>query len=85
LPEDPLALNIFTWLKSNLAKLPDFVVGAVDFGALTSATNFSKMLKQDGCSHIEGLMEKDDLEGPAELGVNSRSVRRSVYNFMKSF
>jgi hypothetical protein len=46
LPEEPSTLNIFTWLKSNLAKLPDFVGGAVDFGALASATNFSKMLKQ---------------------------------------
>ena len=45
LPEEPSALNILTWLKSNLAKLLDFVGGAVDFGALASATNFSKMLK----------------------------------------
>ena len=64
-------LNIFTWLKSNFAKLPDFVGGAVDFGALAFATNFSKMLMQDGCSHVEGLKEKSDLEGPAELGVTS--------------
>jgi hypothetical protein len=68
-----------------LAKLPDFVGGAVDFGALASATNFSKMLKQDGYSHIEGLMEKNDLEGLAELGVTSQSVRRSIRNFMKLF
>ena len=83
LPEEPSALNIFTWLKSNLAKLSDFVGRAVDFGALASATNFSKMLKQDCCSHVEGLEE--DFEGPIELRVTSRGVRRSIRNFMKSF
>ena len=85
LPEEPSALNILTWLKSNFAKLPNFVGGAVDFGALASATNFSKMLKQDGCLHIEGLKEKSDLEGPVELGVTSHGVRRSVRNFIKLF
>ena len=68
-------------MKANFLKLPDFVGRAIDFGALTSATNFSKMLKQDGCSHIEGVIEKD-LEGSTELGVTSQSVRRSVRNFM---
>jgi hypothetical protein len=32
-------------MKANFLKLPDFVGGAVDFGALASATNFYKMLK----------------------------------------
>jgi hypothetical protein len=44
LPSDPSAYSILAWLKSNFAKLPDFVGGAVDFGALSAATNFSKML-----------------------------------------
>ena len=65
-----MALNIFTWLRSNLAKLPDFIGGAVYFGALASATNFSKMLKQNGCSHVDGLKE-EDLESSAELGATS--------------
>jgi hypothetical protein len=84
LPFDPLAFNIFYWMKANFLKLPDFVGGAVDFGALASATNLSKMLTQDGCSHFEGVKEKD-LEGSVELGVTSRGVKRSVHNFMKSF
>ena len=84
MPEEPSTLNILAWLKSNFANLPDFVGGAVDFGALASASNFSMMLNQDGCSHVEGLEEKD-LEGPAELGVTSRGIRRFVRNFMKSF
>ena len=71
-------------MKANFLKLPDFVGGAIDFGELASATNLSKMLRQDGCLHIKGVKEKD-LEGPTELGVTSRDVRRSVRNFMKSF
>ena len=84
MPKEPSALSLFTWLKSNLAKLPDFVGGAVIFGALASTNNFSKMLKQNGCSHVDGL-KKEDLEGSAELGVTSCDVRRYVRNFMKSF
>jgi len=37
LPSDPSAHGIFSWMKSNFAKLPGFVGGAVDFGALSSA------------------------------------------------
>ena len=44
LPSDPSAFNIFSWMKANFRKLPDFIGGAIDFGALASATNFSKML-----------------------------------------
>ena len=84
LPSEPLAFNIFSWMKANFLKVPDFVGGAVDFGALASATNLSKMLMQDGCPHVEGVKEKD-LEGPAELGVTSRGIRKSVHHFMKSF
>ena len=65
-------------------KLPDFVGGAVDFGALASATNLSKMLAQDGCPHTKDLKERD-LEGPADLGTPSHDIRRSVHHFMKSF
>jgi hypothetical protein len=70
-------------MKSNFAKLPDFIGGAVDFGALSAATNFSKMLAQSGCKHTEGL-EKKDIESPARLGT-SQALARSVRNFMKSF
>jgi len=71
-------------MKANFVKLPDFVGGAVDFGALASATNLSKMLLRDGCRHIQGVQERD-LGGLGELGVTSRGVRRSVRHFMKSF
>ena len=71
-------------MKANFRKLPDFVGSAVDFGALASATNLSKMLEQDGCSHAKDVKERD-LEGPTYLGVTSRDIRRSVRHFMKSF
>ena len=44
LPSEPSAFNIFSWLKANFMKLPDFVGDAMDFGALAFATNLSKML-----------------------------------------
>ena len=44
LPSEPSAFNIFSWMKANFLKLPYFVGGAINFGALASATNLSKML-----------------------------------------
>jgi hypothetical protein len=44
LPEEAIAFNLMTWLKSHVEKVPNFVGGAVDFAALASATNFGKML-----------------------------------------
>ena len=44
LPSDPSAYIIFSWMKSNFAKLLDFVGESVDFGALSTTTNFAKML-----------------------------------------
>ena len=44
LPFEPSAFNLLSWMKTNFMKLFDFVNGVVDFGALASATNLSKML-----------------------------------------
>jgi hypothetical protein len=44
LPEEPFAFSLFAWLKAHLEKLPAFIGGTVDFGALAGATNFAKML-----------------------------------------
>ena len=84
LPSEPSAFSIFSWLKANFMKLPNFVGGAVDFEALASATNLSKMLAQDGCLHTRGVKERD-LEGLADLGVTFRDIHRLVCHFMKSF
>jgi hypothetical protein len=37
LPSDASALCIFSWFKGNIARLPEFVKGAMDFGALSCA------------------------------------------------
>jgi hypothetical protein len=54
-----------------------FVGGTVNFGALASATNFAKILAQKGCPNMEGIQE-EKLEGPFELGMTSRNLRRLV-------
>ena len=54
-------------------KLPDFVGGAVDFGALASTINLSKMLALDGCSHMKDMKERN-LEGPADVRTTSRDI-----------
>ena len=77
LPSDPSAFNIFSWMKANFLKLPNFDSDAVDFGALASTTNLSKMLAQDGCPHAKDMKERD-LEGLADLGATSHDIRRSV-------
>jgi hypothetical protein len=84
LSEELSAFNIFSWLKAHFEILPSFVEGAIDFEALASATNFAKMLAQGGCPRMESIQE-EKFEGPSSLGTISRSLRRSVKNFMKSF
>lgn len=85
LPSDPSAHGIFSWMKSNFAKLSRFVVGAVDFGALSCANNLSKILVKSSCLHVEGLREKKEFESLIELGESSKNVSKSVGNFMSSF
>ena len=84
MPSEPSALNIFSWLKANFVKLPDYIGGAMDFGDLAFATNLSKMLAQDGCPHTRGVKE-GDLGGPTDLGVTSPDIHRSLRHFMTSF
>jgi hypothetical protein len=71
LPPHPSAYNIFSWMKSNFTKLLDFVGVAVDFGALSAAMDFSKMLAQLGCTDTEGLKEVIDIESLTVLGETS--------------
>jgi hypothetical protein len=44
--EEPTAFNLLSWLKAHVEKLPAFVGGLVNFGALAGATNYAKMLAQ---------------------------------------
>jgi hypothetical protein len=55
LSEEPSAFNLLSWLKAHVEKLPSFVGGAVDFGALARATNFAKMLAHGGCPRAKGI------------------------------
>lgn len=84
LPSESLAFSLLSWMKANFMKLPDFVYGAVDFGALASTMNFVKMLAQDDCPHVNVVRERD-LGGLADLRTTSREVWKSVRHFMKSF
>jgi hypothetical protein len=64
-------------------KLPVFVGGAVDFGALAGTTNFTKMLACGGCIHTE-VIQKEKLGEPSVLGATSDSLQKFV-RFMSSF
>jgi hypothetical protein len=55
LSEEPSAFNLLSWLKAHVEKLPSFVGGAVDCGALARATNFAKMLAHGGCPRAKGI------------------------------
>jgi hypothetical protein len=44
MPKEPTTFNLLSWLKAHVEKLPTFVEGAANFGALTGATNYAKML-----------------------------------------
>jgi hypothetical protein len=77
MPKEPTSFTLLSWLKAHVEKLPDFVGGAVDFGALASAINFAKMLAQGGCTHTESI-KKEKLSGPSDLGVTSPTLRRSI-------
>lgn len=72
-------------MKSNFAKLLTFVGGAIDFGALSSATNLTKTLIKSGYGHVEALKVRKDFESPVDLGEISRNLTKPMRSFMKSF
>lgn len=72
-------------MKSNFTKLSGFVGGAIDFGALSSATNLSKTLIKSRCHHVDDLKKQKEFESPAELGEPSGGQNKTMRNFMRSF
>jgi len=72
------------WLKSHISMLPDFVGGAVDFGALTTVSSFARLLRRGGCSHAEEVA-KQELASAGYVGEGTSSLRKSVRNFITSF
>ena len=72
------------WLKSHIRMLPDFVGGAVDFGALAAVSSFARLLRRGGCSHAEGVA-KEEFVAAEDVGEGTPSLRKSVQNFISSF
>ena len=72
------------WLKSHIRMLPDFVGGAVDFGALAAVSSFAKLLRRGGCSHAEDVA-KEEFASAEDVGEGTSSLRKSVRNFISSF
>jgi hypothetical protein len=67
LPEEPTAFSLFTWRKAHLEKLPTFIGGAADFGALAGTTNFAKMVHRGGVL-IWIVLKRRNLRAPPILG-----------------
>jgi hypothetical protein len=84
LPKGPTAFNLLSWLKAHAHKLPSFVGGAIDYGALAGATNYVKMLAHRGCTHSESV-QKEKFARPSDLGTTSLGLRKSIWNCMSSF
>jgi hypothetical protein len=74
---------LLSGLKALVEKLPSFVGGAIDFGALAGATIFAKMLAHGGYPHAEGI-QKEKITKPSVLGDTSDLLRKSVHNFMST-
>lgn len=85
LPSEPSPYNLFAWMKSNFTRLSGFVRGAIDFGALSLATNLSKTLIKSGCNHVDDLRERKEFECLVELGEPTRGLNKMMRNFMRSF
>lgn len=84
-PAEASASNLFTWMSSNFAKLPNFIGKVVDFAALSSATNLARFLAEGGCEHVEGVKRKKGYEDPAGLGEIPKLVSSAVRHFMSYF
>ena len=72
------------WLKSHISMLPDFVGGAVDFGALAAVSSFARLLRRGGCSHAEEVA-KEEFRSAEDVGEGISSLRKSIRNFISSF
>ena len=72
------------WLKSHISMLPDFVGGAVDFGALAAVSSSARLLRRRGCFHAEGVA-KEEFSSAEDIGEGTSGLRKSVRNFVSSF
>ena len=72
------------WLKSHISMLPEFVGGAIDFGALAAVNSFAWLLRRGGCSHAEAIV-KEEFPSAEDVGEGTSSLRKSFQNFISSF
>ena len=72
------------WLRSHVARLPDFVGGNVDFGALAGASSFTHLVRHGGYEHLVAI-QKEKIGSSSELGEYSSKLWMSVQNFISSF
>jgi hypothetical protein len=72
------------WLKSHISMLPEFVGGAVDFGALATVNSFARLLRRGGCCHVE-VVAKEEFTLAEDVGEATSGLRTSVRNFINSF
>jgi hypothetical protein len=64
--------------------LPEFVGGAVDFGALAAVNSFTRLLRHGGCSHAEAVA-KEEFSSAEDVVEATSSLRKSVQNFISLF
>ena len=85
LPSEPSSSSIFSWMKANFSKLPEFVGKVGDFAALSSTTNLAKTLSKAGCEHVGELRHKKEYESPGELGEAPKAISTVVHRFISYF
>jgi len=64
--------------------LPDFVGGAIDFGALAEVKSFAWLLHRGGCSHGKAVT-KEGFSSAEDVCEATSGLRKSVRNFISSF
>jgi hypothetical protein len=84
LPTEGPLNDVAAWMKFNFSKLPEFIGGVSDFGALAGVTSFCKLLAAHGCSHASEIRTKA-METVDSLGDLPEVVQKSIKRFMKYF
>lgn len=67
LPEGPTAFNLLSWLKAHVQKLPSFVGGAVDYGALAGPPTMRRCYLVGVVPKVRASKRRN-LRGPLTLG-----------------
>lgn len=86
-PSDSASIeDLFAWMKSEFAELPDFIGKVGDFGTLSGVTNLLSMMEKFGCGHLQEFLKKSyAFPSPNELGEPSRTVNIARRRFFREF